>query len=107
MIRVVGIAAFAIVMAFMAHAYVVHDRFDEFFDGSVIGESRKENQMAIAGSPDRITTGDTFFDGVPQDLPEPDCSEIHWFELPFAIQMYSFCHNESGLLVHKYHWVSW
>jgi len=91
----------------MGYWYVVHERLDEFFEGSVIGLSRKQDQMVFAGSPDRITSAGTFFDGTPQDSPHPDCSEIHWFELPFAIQMYSYCYNESDLLVHKYNWVSW
>ncbi len=94
-------------MVFAVHFYRIYSLLEEAFAGARLGVTSKATVLKVVGPPDKVTSGDTFYDGRPQSPLHPDCEEIHWFELPVSVRVVSFCFDSNDTLVHKYNWVSW
>jgi len=64
----------------------------------------------LSGSPSQATAGTFPVEPTSTALGYqifPGCAKALWYSVPLIIQMYSYCFDDTGLLVHKYHWLSW
>ena len=87
---------------------LVRHKQTEFFGNATLGFTTQKDTLGALGTPAKITHGKQFFDGLSEKHSAiDDCVIEYWYELPYAIQLHSFCFDTNAYLVHKYNWISW